>query len=126
MADISLCNGDGCSKKEQCYRFTAKPSSYQTYFASPPLEKNGDCSFYWNNYDRMKPTLIGLTSELEAYSKVSYGKEAYPLSQKEAEFLLLNLKQNKKEDIINAWEKVHGKSYPQYLNPLLKELFGEK
>lgn len=28
-----------------------------------------------------------------------------------------------KDKLLTAWEKVHGKSYPQYLNPLLKELF---
>ena len=48
MADISMCSGDGCEAKHTCYRFTAKPSEYQSYFTVPPIENEG-CEYYWNN-----------------------------------------------------------------------------
>lgn len=48
MADITMCNGKGCDKKESCYRFTAKPSKYQSQFVEPPIQ-NGECEEYWPN-----------------------------------------------------------------------------
>ena len=52
MADITMCNGKECTKKETCYRFKAKPCEYrQSYFFSPPFEidKKGQtkCEYYW-------------------------------------------------------------------------------
>ena len=38
MPDITMCMGDGCPAKERCYRFTAKPSKYQSYFAVVPWQ----------------------------------------------------------------------------------------
>jgi len=46
MPDITMCHGEGCHAKEQCYRFTAKPSDYQSYFMTPPI-KDGKCDHYW-------------------------------------------------------------------------------
>ncbi len=47
MADISMCEGEGCKVKRTCYRFTAKPSEYQSYFTPSPIEDKG-CEYYWN------------------------------------------------------------------------------
>ena len=47
MPDISMCNGDGCEAKHTCYRFTAKPSEYQSHFKPTPIENKG-CEYYWN------------------------------------------------------------------------------
>ena len=47
MPDISMCNGDGCEAKHTCYRFTAKPSEYKSYFKPTPIENKG-CEYYWN------------------------------------------------------------------------------
>lgn len=47
MPDIAMCNGTNCPHKEKCYRFTAKPSEYQTYFLDPPIEEDGKCDHYW-------------------------------------------------------------------------------
>jgi hypothetical protein len=44
--DITMCKGEGCPFKEGCYRFTAKPSDYQSYFMSPPFTKDS-CEMYW-------------------------------------------------------------------------------
>jgi len=46
MPDITMCPGTGCPHKEKCYRFTAKPSDYQSYFMTPPI-KEGKCDMYW-------------------------------------------------------------------------------
>ena len=48
MADISMCEGNGCEVKHTCYRFTAKPSNYQSYFAPTTIEEDG-CEYYINN-----------------------------------------------------------------------------
>lgn len=51
MTDIAKCKGDGCTLKELCYRYIAKPSEFrQSYFANPPFEeKEGkqNCEYYW-------------------------------------------------------------------------------
>lgn len=46
MADITMCKDYLCSIKETCYRFTAVPSSYQSYFVGTPRSKE-ECEFYW-------------------------------------------------------------------------------
>lgn len=46
MPDIAKCTGEGCPKKESCYRFTSKPSMRQSYFVTPPI-KDGECNSYW-------------------------------------------------------------------------------
>ena len=46
MPDIAMCSGEECPFKEKCYRFTAKPSEYQSYFVEPPI-KDGKCDHYW-------------------------------------------------------------------------------
>ena len=47
MPDITMCKGGNCPHKEKCYRFTAKPSYYQSYFVEPPIGHNGKCDSYW-------------------------------------------------------------------------------
>jgi hypothetical protein len=46
MPDISMCMGNDCPIKENCYRYKAEPSKYQSYFMEAPY-KDGDCSHYW-------------------------------------------------------------------------------
>lgn len=41
MPDITMCSGEGCPMRVDCYRFTATPSTRQAYFAEPPVEVNG-------------------------------------------------------------------------------------
>ncbi len=40
MPDISLCDGGSCPRKQECYRFTAKPDpgEWQVYFSVPPYD----------------------------------------------------------------------------------------
>ena len=48
MADITMCTAVFCPKKENCYRYTAKPCEYrQTYFVKEPVDEKGDCKHYW-------------------------------------------------------------------------------
>ena len=44
MSDISKCEGNNCSIKETCYRFTAKSNPYrQSYITPDPV----NCEHYW-------------------------------------------------------------------------------
>jgi len=37
MPDFSMCKGDGCTQRNQCYRFRAKPNkSWQSFFMNVP------------------------------------------------------------------------------------------
>lgn len=51
MADITKCTGEGCPKKEKCYRHTAVESLRQSYFVKAPVQlKEGGflyCEYYW-------------------------------------------------------------------------------
>ena len=46
MADITMCKGTDCPYKENCKRYTALPSSFQSHLVNIPL-KDGKCDFYW-------------------------------------------------------------------------------
>lgn len=46
MPDIAMCSGERCPLKEICYRYTATPSSYQSYFAQSPVS-GGTCEYFW-------------------------------------------------------------------------------
>ena len=47
MADITMCTGDGCPLKENCYRFTSIASEYRhSYFFTPPFDGK-TCEMYW-------------------------------------------------------------------------------
>jgi len=52
MPDITMCPGTNCLYKETCYRYTAKPSDYQSYFIEPPF-KDDDCKMYWGDNAEM-------------------------------------------------------------------------
>ena len=50
MADIAMCAGLTCPRKEQCYRYTAPKNEYrQAYFSQIPLEKDNSCEYYMSN-----------------------------------------------------------------------------
>lgn len=39
MPDITMCKGEGCPKKDLCYRHTAKPTPHwQSYFVKAPYD----------------------------------------------------------------------------------------
>lgn len=44
MADMTLCGGDGCDKKDTCYRYLAKSEAiHQSYFF---IDAPNDCKHY--------------------------------------------------------------------------------
>jgi hypothetical protein len=45
MPDISMCKGTNCNLKEECYRYKATPSDWQSYFTEPPLKEDGTCVY---------------------------------------------------------------------------------
>jgi hypothetical protein len=49
MADITMCKGENCKLKHNCYRFKAEPNKHrQSYFSEPPFKGN-KCKYYWEN-----------------------------------------------------------------------------
>ena len=44
--DITMCTGEKCPLKQICYRHTAKPSRFQSYFAKAPVN-DGKCKYFW-------------------------------------------------------------------------------
>ena len=53
MADIAMCKGTMCPKKETCYRFTAPVNEYrQSFFVTPPINMlTKECNKYWEIKD---------------------------------------------------------------------------
>ena len=53
MADITMCNGTNCPKKEECYRFTVQANEYrQSYFCEVPfkiVENKFTCEMFWGD-----------------------------------------------------------------------------
>ena len=49
MPDITMCQDKTCPKKNECYRYTAKPSEMrQAYFAGSTRETEGECEYFWD------------------------------------------------------------------------------
>ena len=50
MSDISKCNGEGCSKKDSCYRYLAPSSEkWQSYIS---VEEPDKCEYFWVTGER--------------------------------------------------------------------------
>ena len=63
--DISKCLGDGCPKKERCYRYTSKGDpTWQSYVEAKRL-KDGSCELFWDTEERNK----GLRAKIEKRRK---------------------------------------------------------
>lgn len=57
MPDISMCMGEGCPMKEECYRYKARPSEYsQSYFMEVPY-KDESCEYFMKFWDRTSKSL---------------------------------------------------------------------
>lgn len=56
MADITMCVGNGCPKKDDCYRYTAVKNEYrQAYFVSLPYDFDTDkCELFTPNFIKDK------------------------------------------------------------------------
>ncbi len=46
MNDITMCKNNDCKDRQKCYRYTAMPSSYQSYADFKP-RKDGECDSYY-------------------------------------------------------------------------------
>jgi hypothetical protein len=73
MPDITMCEGTGCPVKDECYRFTANPSDYQSYFVDPPI-KDGKCEMYWGTkqtyiFDMLKDIVNGNENKSDGEDK---------------------------------------------------------
>lgn len=43
MAGYTMCSGDECPRKEQCYRYRAAATKWQSWFVKPPVDADGNC-----------------------------------------------------------------------------------
>jgi hypothetical protein len=46
MADITMCRCTECKHIHKCFRFLAKPSTYQSYAGYHP-DEDGECEAFW-------------------------------------------------------------------------------
>lgn len=46
MPDITMCKGRGCILSTRCYRCTATPDEYQSYFIDEPTTDGHMCAHY--------------------------------------------------------------------------------
>lgn len=48
MTDITMCMNEKCTRKEECYRFKAKPDElWQSYaIFNPVCNKDGKCEYF--------------------------------------------------------------------------------
>lgn len=70
MPDISMCPDKECSKRSSCYRYLAKPDSYQTWFSA---ENNENCGYYWDAKTR-DPSSLRTVEEADAQFKTKQGE----------------------------------------------------
>jgi len=64
MADITMCSGQGCPMKEQCYRFMAIPNIYrQSYFFNPPIKSDGTCENFGQDDTKYETIKFNLPDE---------------------------------------------------------------
>lgn len=48
MPDITMCRGNACNQREECYRHKAEPSDRQSYFVETPRNFHNDtCVYFW-------------------------------------------------------------------------------
>lgn len=54
MADITMCSGNNCPIKEDCYRYTALANPYwQSFFTTAPFnESTNQCSEFYLRKDQ--------------------------------------------------------------------------
>ncbi len=51
MTDISKCGGQGCSKRDTCYRYVVQGSEGQSWGAFDESDDLTNCKYYWENKD---------------------------------------------------------------------------
>lgn len=54
MLDITKCEGIGCKKRGNCYRFTSEPERLQSYSAFYELMKDDECEYFWEDENGSK------------------------------------------------------------------------
>lgn len=48
MADITMCRGEDCPFKENCYRHKAQMGLIQSFFLTPPYKAvTKACNYFW-------------------------------------------------------------------------------
>lgn len=58
MVDIAMCNRRDCGKKNNCYRYLAYPSEYQSYIIVEKQELEDGCDMYWRCRDKKELAIM--------------------------------------------------------------------
>lgn len=54
MPDLTMCKDEVCPRNKQCYRYIAKPSPIQSYFAKSPREPGVvSCMYFLDSKHRI-------------------------------------------------------------------------
>ena len=71
MADISLCNGEGCLARTYCKRYITQPDSFMQSYIKEPCAIVGDrfvCEYFWDDEDGEE----GIDIEVEVLKEINY------------------------------------------------------
>lgn len=71
MADISLCNGEGCLARTYCKRYVTQPDSYYQAYVEEPFEIKDErfkCEMFWDDEDGEE----GIDIEVEVLKEINY------------------------------------------------------
>ena len=80
MADITMCNDQGCSLRRHCYRAQAQASPRQSYFAESPRE--GDkCNYFWDTRLTVEQFKKRVTSFCAKYPSQRVGQTMFNLAE---------------------------------------------
>jgi hypothetical protein len=69
MADIDMCHGIYCDKRNTCYRYMANANPWRQSFFAGPVDKDGKCSEYWPVSESELKRLKELREDKQAYNK---------------------------------------------------------
>ena len=64
MVDVCMCNQRDCRDKDKCYRYNAKPSFMQSWFAEDPRDEDKNfCPSYWPMDNRSAKEISDATGD---------------------------------------------------------------
>jgi hypothetical protein len=101
MVDISMCTGNGCLRKNDCYRFTATADKYrQSYFAKPPVKRGGiDCEYFMPNTSNNLNKIFDDAMKKAGFKPIPVGPSPFPFNKtkitKEEKIVRLRKKRDK-------------------------------
>lgn len=66
MTGITMCKGDGCQLRGECYRYTAPIGRRQSFFTNTPVDQDGKCDYFMPEHDTFDPFRLKTTSRAKS------------------------------------------------------------